>query len=158
MSPAPAPARAAKLIRAARGDVGMTQSALAAASGIHQPTLAAYETGRRTPSPDTLRKILGAAHTRPSIALFVYADDIVAAAAVHGIEDVRVFGSTLTGADTPASDIDLLVRTLPNVSLFDLSAFALEIEALTGFNVDIITERQAENPRFSHVLAEAVPV
>lgn len=152
------PARAAQLIRAARADIGMTQSVLATASGIHQPTLAAYETGRRTPSPDTLRKILGAARTRPSIALYVYADDIVAAAAVHGLEDVRVFGSTLSGTDTPASDIDLLVRPLPDVSLFDLSAFALEIEALTGFDVDIITERQAENPRFNHVLAEAVPV
>jgi predicted nucleotidyltransferase len=149
---------ASELLRAAREDVQMTQAELAAAAGIHQPTLAAYESGRRSPSAKTMQKILRAARIRPSIPLKLYADDIVAAAAAHGIESVRVFGSTLTGDDTETSDIDLLIATRSGVSIFDVGAFALEVEELTGFDVDIITERQAEKPRFAHVLAQAVPV
>ena len=94
----------------------MTQAKLALAAGIHQPTVAAYESGRRMPSDDTLRKVLAAARLRPSIALAVLADEINAAAAAHGIFDVRVFGSVLQGHDTERSDIDLLVAARENVS------------------------------------------
>lgn len=57
-------AKAGQLIRSARNDVGMTQAELALAAGIHQPTVAAYESGRRMPSDDTLRKVLAAARLR----------------------------------------------------------------------------------------------
>ena len=149
---------AAALIRGAREDVQLTQTELASAAGIHQPTLAAYESGKRQPSAETLRRILLAARTRPSIPLAIFAAEIRDSAQAHGLDDVRVFGSTLSGADTEHSDIDLLVRTRPGTSIFDLGAFALDVEDLTGFRVDVITETQAANEHFSHVLAEAVRV
>ena len=149
---------AATLIRVAREDVQLTQVELARAAGIHQPTLAAYESGKRQPAADTLRRILVAARTRPSTPLAIFAAEIRDSARAHGLDDVRVFGSTLSGEDTEHSDIDLLVRTRPGSSIFDLGAFALEVEDLTGFPVDVITEAQAANAHFAHVLEEAVPV
>lgn len=95
---------------------------------------------------------------RPSIALVVQAEEIRKSAAVHGLADVRVFGSVVTGADDERSDIDLLVRTLVSTSLFDLGAFSADVTALTGFPVDILTEFQAEAPAYRHVRDEAQPL
>ncbi|MEO6504505.1 MAG: helix-turn-helix domain-containing protein [Terrimesophilobacter sp.] len=150
--------KASELIKAAREDASMTQSALARAAGIHQPTLAAYESGRRNPRLDTLRMILRAAGTRPSVPLELFADEIIERGLRHGLTNIRVFGSPIRGDDTEHSDIDLLVRTADSVSLFDLGAFAMEVEELTSFAVDLLTEEQANNPHFAHVLDEAVPL
>ncbi len=149
-------AKAAQLIRAARKDVGMTQAALAAAAGIHQPTVAAYESGRRIPNSDTLRALLTAARTRPSVVLAVLADEIVATAAQQNIFDVRVFGSVLDGRDTERSDIDLLVSPGNDVSIFGLGAFAAEVQELTGFPVDVMTQTQTRHPELLHIQKEAV--
>ena len=150
-------AKAGQLIRAARNDVGMTPE-LAIAARIHQPTVAAYESGRRMPSEETLRNVLAVARLRPSIALAVLADEINAAAAAHGIFDVRVFGSVLEGRDTERSDIDLLVAARENVLIFGLGAFVADVQNLTGFPVDIISETQARQPELAHVMKEAVPL
>ena len=149
-------AKAAELIRAAREDVRMTQAELATATGLHQPTIAAYESGRRTPSDATLRKLLDAALTRPSIALAVLADEINSLARLHGISNVRVFGSVLDGSDTARSDIDLLVSPHASVSLFELGAFAAQVQLITGFPVDVLTDAQAAAPDLAHVSREAV--
>jgi predicted nucleotidyltransferase len=149
---------AAALIRAARADVRVTQSKLAAGAGISQSTIAAFESGRRRPSEEALKNILAAAHTRPSIPLTIFANEIREAAASCRLHDVRVFGSVLTGRDTVRSDIDLLVRTGPNTSLFDLGAFALAVEALTGFDVDVLTEAQAKASHMGQAIESAVMV
>jgi uncharacterized protein len=150
--------KASELIKAAREDVSMTQSALAQAASIHQPTLAAYESGPRVPRLDTLRKILSAARTRPSVPLELFANEIIDCGLRHGLTNVRVFGSPVRGEDTEHSDIDLLVKAADSVSLFDLGAFAVEVEELTGFAADILTEEQTNNTHFAHVLDEAVPL
>jgi predicted nucleotidyltransferase/DNA-binding XRE family transcriptional regulator len=143
------------LIRAARQDMSMTQVELASAAGVPRSTLAAYESGRRRPHEETLTRILDAARTRPSVPLAILADDIRAAAAICRIDAVRVFGSVLTGQDTDRSDIDLLVRTRPETSLFDVSEFALAVEKLTGFRVDVVTEAQVRNSQLAHLLDTA---
>jgi predicted nucleotidyltransferase len=145
----------AALIRAVREDIQMTQSELVIASRIARSTLASYESGRRKPDNETSKHILDAARTRPSVLLAVLADDIRAAAAICQLDAVCVFGSALTGHDTDHSDIDLLVRTRPGTSLFDLSNFALAVEQLTGFRVDVVTETQVRNSQLAHVLETA---
>jgi len=132
--------RAAELIRAAREDLGLSQTGLAAAVGMQQPTISAYKSGRKRPRPESLRRILEAAHTRPSIPLAVYADAILHEAKRFHLEDVRVFGSAVRGQDTEHSDIDLLVHLTPAASLFDLGGFAHEVERITGFEVDVLTD------------------
>lgn len=149
-------ARAGQLIRAARLDNSMTQSQLAQAAGIHQPSLAAYELARRTPRPETLRAILKAAKTRPSIPLQLFADDILAAATGRGLSNVRVFGSTIRGEDTESSDIDLLVSVSADSSLFDLAGFSLDVERITGFRADVIADSAALGGYLAHVREEAI--
>lgn len=149
--------RAAALIRAARMDIGLSQAALAAAAGMQEP-IAAYEDGLDRPAPETLARILTAARTRPSIPLAIHATDIIDAAGRCKLRNVRVFGSAVRGQDTEDSDIDLLVSLCPGASLFDLGAFAFEVETLTGFEVDVLTDDLADDPHFAHVLDEAVPL
>lgn len=148
--------RAALLIRAARVDDRLTQARLGAAAGISRSTISAYESCRRRPCEKTLRQILAAARTRPSIPISIFAPEIREAAAHYGLHDVRVFGSVETGQDTEHSDIDLLVGTGATTSLFDLGAFALAVEALTGFEVDLLTVAQVKTSRLGHVLESAV--
>ncbi len=150
--------RAAELIRAAREDVGMSQSSLAAAAGMQQPTISAYESGRKQPRPESLDRIMTAARTRPSIPLAIYADDIRDEASRFHLSNVRVFGSAIRGQDNENSDIDLLVSLAPGASLFDLGGFAHEVEAITGFDVDLLTDDLEDDEHFRHVLDEAVPL
>lgn len=150
--------RAAALIRAARRDLELSQGELAHAAGIQHCEIAAYEVGRAHPSPERLSLILEAARTRPSILLSVYADAIRDAAARFHLADVRVFGSAARGHDTEHSDIDLLVSLTPAASLFDLGGFAHEVEEITGFDVDLLTDDLEDDEHFVHVLGEAVPL
>lgn len=150
--------RAAELIRAAREDVGLSQTDLAVAAQMQQPTISAYESGKKRPRPESLERIMAAAHTRPSIPLAVYADDILVEAARFHLENVRVFGSAVRGQDTEESDIDLLISLGPGASLFDLGGFADAVENITGFSVDLLTDDLEDDDRFRHVLDEAVPL
>ncbi len=52
------------MIRATRREAGLTQAELAARSGTSQPTLSAYEHGRKAPSAQTLQRILAAGGAR----------------------------------------------------------------------------------------------
>jgi transcriptional regulator with XRE-family HTH domain len=48
-------------VRDLRMRAGLSQKALAAAAGTSQPTIAAYESGRKVPSVETLRRLAAAA-------------------------------------------------------------------------------------------------
>jgi predicted nucleotidyltransferase len=65
---------------------------------------------------------------------------ILALAALHGAENVRVFGSVARGDAGPQSDVDLLVRMANGRSLFDLIGFKLDVADLLGRDVDVLTE------------------
>lgn len=150
--------KAAELIRFAREDIGMSQSDLARAAGVQQPTISAYESGRKRPRPESLQRLLAAARMRPSISLSVYADTIRTEAMRFNLTDIRVFGSAVRGEDDEHSDIDLLVALRPGASLFDLGGFADAVEDITGFDVDLLTDGQIDDEHFSHVREQAVPL
>lgn len=71
---------------------------------------------------------------------------VIALAASHGMSNVRVFGSTVRGTDTPASDIDLLVDIEPQVTLFTLAGVEVALQRLLGIDVDLI-QADAIKPR-----------
>src|SRR5438132_11863750 len=52
---------AGSLLRSARGRLGLSQGAFADLIGVAQPTLSAYESGRRQPTLPTLLRLLGQA-------------------------------------------------------------------------------------------------
>ncbi|WP_258370815.1 nucleotidyltransferase family protein [Curtobacterium sp. MCLR17_034] len=88
----------------------------------------------------------------------VFAATILDEAKRFHIENVRVFGSAVRGHDTEHSDIDLLVSLAPAASLFNLGGFADEVERLTGFEVDVLTDDLADDEHLAYVLDEAVPL
>jgi hypothetical protein len=147
------------LIRAARQDIGMSMDRLAAAAGVPSADLRRFEECAARPAPAVLERILSAAQLRPSIPLALEARAVAELAEQHHLLDVRVFGSLVRGRDTAASDIDLLVTTTPETTLFDLGGFAHGVEERTGFPVDILTDDDLhQDPYFAHVLDEAVPL
>lgn len=73
----------------------------------------------------------------------------------YPVSNIRVFGSVLHGEDKDASDIDLLVDTLPEATLFDLGGLQDELQVLLGVKVDLLTPGDLP-PRFrAAVISEA---
>lgn len=148
------------LVRSARADAGLTQAELARRAGIQQSSLAQIEGGRRAVSEEMLERILSAADYRPSVALAAYADRIIELGRRRGLVDIRVFGSALAGEDGFHSDIDLVVTPEAGTDLFDVLLFAAEVEELTGFPVDAVSDqsRAAQDGVMASALASAVPL
>lgn len=123
-----------------RRAAGLTQDELAVRSGVAQPNIAAYETGRRTPSPAMLARLRRAVSPLPHEVLAAKRSDVLGLAEKYHLTNVRLFGSASRGTDTPDSDIDLLVQAPPKTGLMTISSFALDVERLLGVKVDIVTE------------------
>jgi predicted nucleotidyltransferase len=67
-------------------------------------------------------------------------EEILRIAAGHWARNVRVFGSVARGEADEASDVDFLVELEPGRSLLDLGGLQVELEALLGRPVDVVTE------------------
>lgn len=65
---------AGSLIRLARAKTGLSQRELARRAGTSQPTIAAYETGRKEPMLSTLSRIIRAAKLDLRAGLVAYDD------------------------------------------------------------------------------------
>jgi predicted nucleotidyltransferase len=91
------------------------------------------------------------------VALRQHADAVRRIANLHGAEDVRVFGSVARGDDRVDSDIDLLVRLRPGVSLLDLVELTDELEGLFGRTVDVVSEAGLRDSD-ERIRTEAVPL
>ena len=85
-------------------------------------------------------------------------DAILQLALKRGARNVRVLGSVPRGDNDPASDVDFLVDMEPGRTLFDLSGFLLDVEALLQLRVDVVTERGLRPRIRERVLTEAVPL
>lgn len=151
----------------------MSQAQLAAAAGTSQPTLAAYESGARSPSVRTFSKLIRAAgatvvatvHFGTSAGGLMLDDlrsrqwEIRELARRRHIHNVRVFGSTARGEETQDSDVDLLVDyDASSRGVLALAAFASDVEALIGRPVDVSTPDLLRDEIRDEVLAEAVPL
>ena len=84
--------------------------------------------------------------------------DILRLAKRYGVTEMRVFGSTARGEDTPESDIDFLVELEPGRSLFDLGGLLVDLENLLGCKVDVLTEKSLHWYIREKVLQEAKPL
>ena len=76
----------------------------------------------------------------------------------HGVRNIRIFGSLVRGEAGADSDIDLLVEMEPGRSLFDLGGFQMEMQALLGRQVDVVTEKSLHWYIRDQVLREAVAI
>jgi uncharacterized protein len=118
--------------------------------------ISAYESGQRQPSIPALARLIDAAGFE--LALDVrrqpgrlrrlsgpvgrrvrrHRRDLIAAAAAHGVQNLRVFGSVARGDDRPDSDVDLLADLPPGLSLFGLARAEADLETILGTRVDLI--------------------
>ena len=69
---------------------------------------------------------------RPSEVLRENRELILSIALLHRTENLRVFGSVLSGEDTETSDLDLLVDPLPGATLLDLGAIQKQLRHAEG--------------------------
>lgn len=162
---------ASELIKEARNRAALTQAELAALAATSQPTIAAYESGSKVPSSDTLERLLDAAglqlsaiplpgsrrRSRLRQLLRRHRADILELAAQHGATNVRVFGSVARGQDKRGSDVDLLVEMGPGRSLLDQVRLRRALHELLGVEVDVLTAGGLRDSD-SAVVAEAVPL
>jgi predicted nucleotidyltransferase len=85
-------------------------------------------------------------------------EQILEIATRHGAYNVRVFGSAAKGTAGPDSDLDLLVDVQSQHSSWFPAGLILDLEALLGREVDVVTEEALHWYIRDQVLAEAVPL
>ncbi len=96
--------------------------------------------------------------SRPSDVFTAHRASMRRVVLAHRARNPRVFGSVARGEDTGASDLDLLVEAQETTSLFDLAAIELELEALLGCPVHVMTDGALRGALRERVLADAEPV
>ena len=128
-------------LRQRREQAGLTQAQLASLADTSQSRLSSYESGAKVPNPQTRARLLEAARLLPGDTLDKHREDVKRLAEKCGLTNVRVFGSIARNEDVHVSDIDLLVTPREGASLYDLTEFALLVEDLTGYPVDVVSDR-----------------
>lgn len=162
------------LLRQARRGAGLSQVELASRAGVTQSVISAYESGHRQPSMRTLAALVEAAgfelvaevRQRPrglsrlsgpiGRRLRRRRQDVISAAAAHGVSGLRVFGSVARGEENDDSDVDLLVDLPENMSLFGLARVQAELESILGARVDLVPAQDLKPGVRSHVERDLV--
>lgn len=85
-------------------------------------------------------------------------EEILRIAARHGARNVRVFGSAARGEADSGSDVDLLVAVQSDHSPWFPAGLIVDLEALLGCEVDVVTEGALHWYIHDRVLEEAVPL
>jgi uncharacterized protein len=152
----PETATAGALLQKARRDAGLTQAELAARAGTTQSVVSAYESGHRQPAIPTLAALVDAVGCELVISVRRQPRrlgrlsgpvgrrvrrrrrELVAAAAAHGVTNLRVFGSVARGQDQPDSDVDLLADLPPGMGLLGLGRVQADLEDILGTRVDLV--------------------
>ncbi|HEY8311340.1 MAG TPA: nucleotidyltransferase domain-containing protein [Gemmatimonadaceae bacterium] len=83
-------------------------------------------------------------------------DLILAIADRHGAANVRVFGSVVRNEARNESDIDFLVEMRARHSPWFPSGLRLDLKALLGHDVDVVTEGMLDTEIRADILREAV--
>ncbi|MCY3021361.1 MAG: nucleotidyltransferase family protein [Planctomycetota bacterium] len=85
-------------------------------------------------------------------------DEILRIASKHGAYNVRVFGSVARGEDDEGSDVDFLVEMERGRSLLDMGGLLMDLQALLGRRVDVVTDKGLRSRIRERVLHEVMPV
>lgn len=95
---------------------------------------------------------------KPSITLQKHREAIRKIVERHHARNARVFGSVLHSEDYDDSDLDILIDTTEETSLFDIGAIQAELKELLGVEVDVLTPGALPDRWKREVLDEARPV
>lgn len=81
---------------------------------------------------------------------------ILEIATVHGISDIKIFGSVARLEECENSDIDLIVSFEEGRSLFDLIRFKDEMSQLLDRPIDVVTKQSIHATIRDDILHEAI--
>ena len=95
---------------------------------------------------------------KPSQALAAHRQEIRQIVLAHRATNARVFGSVANGSDTDESDLDILVDTTADTTLFDLGAIRYKLRKLLGVSVDVLTPGALPDKFRDMVIAEALTI
>lgn len=85
-------------------------------------------------------------------------EQLVEVAQAHGVTHAAIFGSVARGTATASSDLDLLVEFAPGRTLLDQAALEIDLIALIGRPVDVVTYRSLHPLIRERVLNEQVVI
>jgi predicted nucleotidyltransferase len=77
---------------------------------------------------------------KPSIALQAHREEVREVLERFRMREPRIFGSTSRSEDTDNSDLDILVDAPTGASLYDLAPVEMELEAILGCKVEVLTK------------------
>ncbi|MDP9026587.1 MAG: helix-turn-helix domain-containing protein [Actinomycetota bacterium] len=162
---------AASTLCGARERAGLTQTELAARANVAQSVISAYESSKREPSFETLKRLVAATGFDLDVVLVPAASGSPRRQAIDqnrtrlqralgklGASNIRLFGSVARGDDGPESDVDLLVDIESRVGLFALGKMRSEAERILGTTVDVVPANSLKPDVVDRVLAEAIPL
>ncbi len=95
---------------------------------------------------------------RPSTVFDLHRAEIRTIVEQHHARNARVFGSVISGKDTESSDLDLLVDTTQETTLFDIAEIQNQLQKLLNVPVDVLTPNGLPKQYRARVLQEATPV
>ena len=95
---------------------------------------------------------------KPYFALAAHRNEIRDIVLAHRAVNARVFGSVVHGLDTELSDLDILVDTTSETTLFDLGAIRFKLRNLLGVPVDVLTPGALPDRFRQTVIAQAQPI
>lgn len=95
---------------------------------------------------------------RPSEALQLHRKEILFIVEQHHAKNARIFGSVLHGEDTELSDLDLLVDTTDQTTLFDIAKMQNQLQKLLHVSVDVLTPKGLPERFRAKILREANPL
>ena len=128
---------------------------MAELSGIFLDTLAGWQTpylSIKSASTKQIQKM------KPSLALATHRSEIREIVLAHRAVNARVFGSVAHGLDTDLSDLDILVDTTDDTTLFDLGAIRYKLRNLLGVPVDVLTPGALPDSFRQAVIDQAQPI
>jgi uncharacterized protein len=83
--------------------------------------------------------------------------DILRLVEHHGGLEPRIFGSRARGDARTDSDLDLLIKAGPRMSLFDVIGLQQDLEELLGIHIEVVTEGSLHPLLREEIIAEARP-
>ncbi len=85
-------------------------------------------------------------------------EEVLRLAAKHGARNVRIFGSAARGEADATSDLDFLIELEPGHNLLDMGGLLMDLQALLGRPIDVISEKGLRPSIRTRILREAVPL
>ncbi len=95
---------------------------------------------------------------KPSISVEKHRDQVREILDRAGMRNPKIFGSAARGDDIEKSDLDILIEAPSGTTLYDLARVELELEAVLGCKVEVLTRGFLAPDVAENVDADLTPI